>query len=145
MFELLQATLTSGPLSLFSSLLKLGRPAPSWVAPPSPSSKPPFSYSPYSSRSSTPSSSVTDLSSVASSTYSSVEDLSLPLSVTEPGQVFYLPDLIDYCPFELKINPHYLEASQESDRWFDSFGIHKGMQLPVTCFQPSALTFLSPL
>jgi len=141
MFELFQAVLTSGPLSLVSSLLKLGRPAPSWVASPS---KTTSSLSPYSSPYSSPSSSVSDLSSIISSPYSSVDDLSLP-SGPLPGQEFYLPDLIDYCPFELKVNPHYISASQESDRWFDSFGIHKGTSSTLSSSLLSNIIFSSKI
>ncbi|KAG8941644.1 hypothetical protein FRC04_004130 [Tulasnella sp. 424] len=50
---------------------------------------------------------------------------SLP-DVSDDQITFILPDIIDYCPFELKVNPHYKAASAESDAWFDSFEIHKG-------------------
>ncbi|KAG8908272.1 hypothetical protein FRB99_007805 [Tulasnella sp. 403] len=50
---------------------------------------------------------------------------SLPDVSSEPIQ-FILPDIIEYCPFELKVNPNYPAASAESDAWFDSFNIHKG-------------------
>ncbi|KIO32334.1 hypothetical protein M407DRAFT_214286 [Tulasnella calospora MUT 4182] len=50
---------------------------------------------------------------------------SLP-DVSDDQVTFLLPDIIDYCPFELKVNPHFKGASAESDAWFDSFDIHKG-------------------
>ncbi|KAG8985178.1 hypothetical protein FRB93_006065 [Tulasnella sp. JGI-2019a] len=39
---------------------------------------------------------------------------------------FTLPDIIEYCPFEHKVNPHCAAASAESDAWFNSFEIHRG-------------------
>ena len=50
---------------------------------------------------------------------------SLP-DISDEVVTFVLPDIIDYCPFELKVNPHYESASAESDQWFDSFNIHRG-------------------
>lgn len=50
---------------------------------------------------------------------------SLP-DVPEELYQFTLPDIIDYCPFELKTNVHYEAASAESNAWFNSFDIHRG-------------------
>ncbi|KAG8917205.1 hypothetical protein FRC03_004894 [Tulasnella sp. 419] len=68
-------------------------------------------------------------SSPPSSPYSSA--ITLPTEIEEPltrPTTFVLPDIIGYCPFELKVNPHYRLASAESERWFDGYGIHKGQK-----------------
>ncbi|KAG8727175.1 hypothetical protein FRC11_013765 [Ceratobasidium sp. 423] len=51
----------------------------------------------------------------------------LVTSAALPSQIS-LPDIPAYTSqvFALKLNPHHLQAAQESYEWFDSFGIHTG-------------------
>lgn len=43
--------------------------------------------------------------------------------------LFVLPDIIAYFPFPLRESPWYEGAAAESDRWFESFDIHRGSAL----------------
>ncbi|KDQ10835.1 hypothetical protein BOTBODRAFT_115253 [Botryobasidium botryosum FD-172 SS1] len=36
---------------------------------------------------------------------------------------FILPDIIGYCPFQLKVNPHMDTAAAESDEWMEKSGV----------------------
>jgi len=41
------------------------------------------------------------------------------------GPHYHIPDLINYSPYQLNVNPHYQPAAAISEQWIDEHGVHE--------------------